>query len=151
MQALNAVPPVIIRHDALGPVKDTLDLLVKAEIPLKINVVVQQGINTDEIASLAHLAKSRLLTVRFIEQMPFNADGAPVSSLWDSQRILDELQKHYPSIHRSLHDSGTARLYTITGFTGTLGIIGAYSRQFCRSCNKIRVTPPETPEDLSLR
>ncbi len=130
----------ITRRDALGPVKETLDSLVQARIPLKINVVVQQGINTDEIASLALLAKSRLLTVRFIEQMPFNGNGTPVSSLWDSKRIFNELKKHYPTIQRSLHDSGTAKLYNIPGFTGTIGIIGAYSRQFCRSCNKIRVT-----------
>ncbi len=64
-----------------------------------------------------------------------------MSSLWDSQHILNELRKHYPTIHRSLHDTGTARLYTIPGFIGTIGIIGAYSRQFCRNCNKIRVTP----------
>ncbi len=131
----------ITRRNALAPVKDTLNRLVKAEIPLKINVVVQQGINTDEIANLALLTKSRPLTVRFIEQMPFNGDGTPVSSLWDSQYIFNELRKHYPSIKRSLHDSGTAKLYTIPGFTGTIGIIGAYSRQFCRNCNKIRITP----------
>jgi cyclic pyranopterin phosphate synthase len=131
----------ITRRDALDSVKDTLDGIVQAEIPLKINVVVQQGINTDEIVTLAGLAKSRPLTVRFIEQMPFNGKGTPVSSRWDSRRILDELKKYYPAMQRSIHDSGTARLYNIPGFTGTIGIIGAYSRHFCRSCNKIRVTP----------
>jgi cyclic pyranopterin phosphate synthase len=131
----------ITRRNVFSRVRQTLDGLLLSDIPLKINVVVQQGINTDEIADLAALAKSHPITVRFIEQMPFNGKGTVVSSHWDSQRILAELVKTYPAIHRSMNDSGTARLYTIPGFAGSIGIIGAYSRQFCASCNKIRVTP----------
>jgi len=44
-------------------------------------------------------------------------------------------------MHQSLTDTGTARIYTIPGFTGSIGLIGAYSRQFCKKCNKVRVTP----------
>jgi len=131
----------ITRRNVFSLVKKSLDGLVRTGIPLKINVVVQEGINIDELAELAGLAKTDPITVRFIEQMPFNGDGTAVSKHWDSRRIIDELAKTYPTIHRSMNDTGTARLYTVPGFVGSIGIIGAYSRQFCASCNKIRVTP----------
>lgn len=131
----------ITRRDVLPRVQESLAGLIRADIPLKINVVVQEGINIDELAKLAGIAETTPVTVRFIEQMPFNGDGTAVSHHWDSRRIIEELAKTYPAIHRSKHDTGTARLYTIPGFTGSIGIIGAYSRQFCSSCNKIRVTP----------
>ena len=131
----------ITRRDLLPRVRQSLAALIRAEIPLKINVVVQDGVNIDELAELAGLAEKDPITVRFIEQMPFNGDTTAVSHCWDSRRIIAELAKTYPAIQRALHDSGTARLYTIPGFAGSIGIIGAYSRQFCTTCNKIRVTP----------
>lgn len=131
----------ITRRNVFYLVKKTFDSLVQASIPLKINVVVQQGINIDELADLAGLAASHPITVRFIEQMPFNGDDTAVSHHWDSRRIIEELAKTYPAICRTMNDTGTARLYTVPGFAGSIGIIGAYSRQFCDSCNKIRVTP----------
>lgn len=126
----------------LEKVKKTLDLLVQAGITVKVNVVVQDGINTGEIAALAALAKTRPITVRFIEQMPFNGcKGREVAHRWNTGQILDELRNNFPTMHRSLKSSGTARCYSIPGFAGLIGIIGAYSRQFCSSCNKIRITP----------
>jgi len=131
----------ISRRPLFHHVQETLNGLLEAPIPVKINVVVQQGINTDELAELAGLARQHPVSVRFIEQMPFNGAGIPVASRWNSKKILKELGKTYPAIHRALTDTGTARIYTIPGFAGSIGLIGAYSRQFCPKCNKIRVTP----------
>ena len=112
----------------LDEVKDTLERLVRAGITVKVNVVVQDGINSDEIATLAALAETRPITVRFIEQMPFNGGKGPVAAhRWDTGQILAELGKNFPTMHRSLKNSGTARCYIIPGFAGTIGIIGAYS------------------------
>jgi GTP 3',8-cyclase len=126
----------------LDEVKDTLERLVQAEIAVKVNVVVQDGINTGEIATLAALAETRPITVRFIEQMPFNGcKGPDAAQGWNTGQILTELRRNFPTMHRTLVNSGTARCYIIPGFAGTIGIIGAYSRQFCAGCNKIRITP----------
>jgi len=131
----------ITNRYVLDEVKDTLELLVQAGIAVKVNVVVQDGVNTGEIATLAALAATRPLTVRFIEQMPFNGyKGLDVAHRWDTGQILTELRKNFPAMHRSLNNSGTARCYIIPGFAGTIGIIGSYSRQFCTNCNKIRIT-----------
>jgi len=131
----------ITRRPLFHHVRESLHGLLQAKIPVKINVVVQQEINTDELAELAELAHHHPVSVRFIEQMPFNGDGIPVSTHWNSKRILKELGKTYPTMHRALTDTGTARLYTVPGFAGSIGLIGAYSRQFCSKCNKVRITP----------
>ncbi len=124
----------------LEAVMETLEALVRSGICVKVNVVVQEGINTDELVSLAALAESRPIAVRFIEQMPFNGRGPEVTHGWNSERILDELRRTFPNLHRSMTGSGTARIYRIRGFAGSIGVIGAYSREFCAECNKIRIT-----------
>lgn len=130
----------IARKDLFVRVRAALDAVLAAGIPLKINTVVQCGVNTDEIAALASLARSHPLTVRFIEEMPFNGLGERVSPCWESARIQAELERQFPGMKKVARASGTADLYHVPAFIGTIGIIGAYSRQFCGSCNRIRIT-----------
>ena len=131
----------ITRRDYFSHVMNSIESVLTASIPLKINSVIQDGFNTDEIVDLARLAENKPVTVRFIEQMPFNGSGQKVGVVWDGQRIFDELQKAWPAINRVACNSGTAKLFAVANFEGMLGIINAHSRQFCTTCNKIRITP----------
>jgi len=131
----------ITRRDYFSLVMNSIERVLAAAIPLKINSVILDGFNTDEIAALAGFAKFNPVTVRFIEQMPFNGSGQNAGAGWGGQRILAELQKAWPGIKRLAQNSGTAKLFAIDNFAGTIGIINAYSRQFCKTCNKIRITP----------
>jgi molybdenum cofactor biosynthesis protein A len=131
----------ITRRDYFSHVMNSIETVLAASIPLKINSVIQDGVNTDEIVDLARLAENKPVTVRFIEQMPFNGSGRKVADVWDGQRIYDELQKTWPAINRVACNSGTAKLFAVDNFVGMLGIINAHSRQFCTTCNKIRITP----------
>jgi cyclic pyranopterin phosphate synthase len=131
----------ITRRDYFSHVMNSIESVLAASIPLKINSVIQDGVNTDEIVDLARLAENKPVTVRFIEQMPFNGSGQKVGVVWDGQRIFDELQKAWPAINRVAYNSGTAKLFAVANFVGMLGIINAHSRQFCTTCNKIRITP----------
>jgi cyclic pyranopterin phosphate synthase len=81
--------------------------------------------------------------VRFIEEMPFNGDSHLYNGIqWDHLRILEELKQNYPEL-KKLEDPAysTAYNYHIPGHKGDVGIIAAYSRSFCGSCNRIRITP----------
>ncbi len=62
----------ITRRDYFSHVMNSIESVLAASIPLKINSVIQDGVNTDEIVDLARLAENKPVTVRFIEQMPFN-------------------------------------------------------------------------------
>jgi len=133
----------ITRRDSLPQVMETFEALLKHEIPTKINAVVMEGKNTDDLIDMVELTKKYPVGVRFIEEMPFNGTGAHYQHLqWNHLKILQHLQEHYPNLQK-LPDppSSTAANYQIPGYKGSVGIIAAYSRTFCGTCNRIRVTP----------
>lgn len=134
----------ITRRNYFKQVMNSIESVVEASIPLKINSVILDEFNTDEIVDLARIAQDKPVTVRFIEQMPFNGSGNKVGDVWDGNKIFGELKKAWPELESVACNSGTAKLYTVDGFAGMLGIINAYSRQFCKTCNKIRITPTGT-------
>jgi cyclic pyranopterin phosphate synthase len=133
----------ISRRDELPAVLDTLHLLLKYGIEVKINAVVMEGKNTEDIQTLAALTKELPVSVRFIEEMPFNGDGHDFSGLaWNHVRILNHLREFYPDIQKMTDPPFSTSLnYTIPGHAGSIGIIPAYSRSFCGTCNRIRITP----------
>ncbi len=133
---------IITRRDEFANTIRTLNLLLENNIPLKVNMVVMDGKNTEDIVPIAMLAKDHDLSVRFIEEMPFNGDGRQNPRLvWDHRRILQQLRDHFPDIQRSDDpENSTAFHYRVPGHKGSLGIIAAFSRTFCGTCNRIRVT-----------
>jgi molybdenum cofactor biosynthesis enzyme MoaA len=82
----------ITRRDAFPEVYKTLELLEKSSLNLKLNVVVQSGVNTDEIVDFARFTKDKKVAVRFIEEMPFNGKGQrEMEENWTFKRILEEI------------------------------------------------------------
>jgi molybdenum cofactor biosynthesis protein A len=124
-------------------VMDTLDELLKHDIEVKINAVVMDGKNIEDIIPLVEMTKDLPVSVRFIEEMPFNGDGHIYGGLqWDYVRILEEIRAKYPKIAKVTDpEFSTSYNYQIPGHRGSIGIIAAYSRTFCGTCNRIRITP----------
>src|SRR5262249_27928004 len=60
---------------------------------------------------------------------------------WTHRRILSYIQERFPSIQK-IEDplNSSASHYQVPGYRGTVGIIAAFSRTFCGTCNRIRVT-----------
>lgn len=133
----------ITRRDEFSKVMETLEQLLKHDIEVKINAVVMDGKNTQDIIPLVEMTKDMPVSVRFIEEMPFNGDGHLYSGInWDHVRILEEIKDQYPSIKKLTDPAySTSYNYQIPGHQGSIGIIAAYSRTFCGTCNRIRVTP----------
>jgi molybdenum cofactor biosynthesis protein A len=133
----------ITKRDEFAKVMRTFEELLKYDIEVKINAVVMDGKNTQDIIPLVELTKDLPVSVRFIEEMPFNGDGHVYAGLqWDYVRILDEIRQKYPGIAK-LKDSpySTSYNYQIPNHKGSIGVIAAYSRTFCGTCNRIRITP----------
>jgi cyclic pyranopterin phosphate synthase len=133
----------ITRRDEFQKVWQTFEALQEYKISTKLNSVVMSGKNTDDIIPMAELTREHNVSVRFIEEMPFNGDGAhEYQEFWNYRRILEELKKHYPGIYK-LPDppASTSYNYQIPNHKGTIGIIAAFSRTFCGTCNRIRLTP----------
>ncbi len=110
------------------------------QIPVKINTVLQRGVNDAEWKDLALLAKDHPLDVRFIELMPIG-HGKDLLSV-PNPEIQEKLTSEFgPLILDSRsHGNGPARYYHIEGFQGSIGFISAIHGKFCSQCNRIRLT-----------
>lgn len=133
----------ITLRDEFSKVMDTLDALLKHRIGVKINAVVMDGKNTQDIIPLVELTKDLPVSLRFIEEMPFNGEGHIYTGLkWDHGRILDEVKEKFPDLQKITDEPySTSYNYQVPGHRGSIGVIAAYSRTFCGTCNRIRVTP----------
>jgi molybdenum cofactor biosynthesis protein A len=132
----------ITRRDEFQKTMDTLHLLLAAGIRVKVNAVVMEGKNIEDIIPMVELTRKHPIEVRFIEEMPFNGEGSHYRQLiWTHKKILAHISEAFPGISKLQTPPGsTADKYMVDGFEGTLGIIAAFSRTFCGSCNRIRIT-----------
>ncbi len=133
----------ITRRDELDKVLKTLDQLLAHQIPTKINAVVMDGKNDEDILPMVALTKDAPISVRFIEEMPFNGTGAQAQQAlrWHFRAIIEHIESRYQLTKLKDAPNSTSLNYQIKGFKGTIGVIPAFSRTFCGTCNRIRLTP----------
>ncbi|MCJ7576336.1 MAG: GTP 3',8-cyclase MoaA [Dehalococcoidia bacterium] len=142
--SLDTLKPDRFRYiTRLGRLKDVLEGISAAKKagfdPIKINAVVMQGINDDEILDFARMTCEEGCHVRFIELMPFKGMAEFVPSVEVRQRI-SLLGKLEPC--PSITGNGPARYYRLAGAKGTIGFISPLTElPFCSRCNRIRLTP----------
>lgn len=136
----------ITHRDELDKVLTTMHTLIAHGIQVKINAVVMEHKNIGDIIPLVALTKDLPVSVRFIEEMPFNGGAQHYATLaWDHLQILHEIKTTYPTLQKIADPANsTAYNYHIPGHMGDLGIIAAYTRSFCGTCNRIRLTPQGT-------
>ena len=133
----------ITHRNEFDAVMGTLDELLRHDMDIKMNAVVMEGKNIDDIIPLVALTKDMPVSVRFIEEMPFNGTGSHYPALlWDHIKILETIKVIYPSIQK-IPDPANSTSYNfhIPGHKGNVGIIAAYTRSFCGTCNRIRIPP----------
>ncbi len=130
------------RRDELPKVLATLDALLEHEIPVKINSVIMAQKNDEDILSMIELARNQDISIRFIEEMPFNGEGLKLENFMSYRRIIERIQSKYPDLYKIEDEANsTSYNYKIPDFKGSIGVIAAYSRTFCGTCNRIRITP----------
>lgn len=127
------------RRDVLTEVLDTLHRAVTLGIAVKINCVVTDNTLDSDMTAVAQFAKQYPVSVRFIEQMEFSGDR---DGHLPDEPLLARFGRLFPDLS-SISQTGptTARLFAGHDYCGTVGIIEGHSRQFCATCNKVRITP----------
>lgn len=131
----------ITRRKEFDEVFKTMEALEKSSMNLKLNVVVQSGINTNEINDFVRLTKDKNIAVRFIEEMPFNGKGQrEMKENWNYNKILNEIKSEFDISEIQSEKSSTSRNFSIENYKGTVGIIPAFTRTICGDCNRIRIT-----------
>ncbi len=132
----------ITRRDLFDKTMKTFEKLIASKLELKLNIVIQPKVNTDEILDFIELTKDKDIAVRFIEEMPFNGKGLrKTDEVWNLNRIYSEIEKIYKNI-TPIKDkkSSTSKNFRINNYKGTFGIIPAFTRTICNDCNRIRIT-----------
>jgi len=133
----------ITRRDYFEKVWACYEAMLERDIDLKLNAVVMAERNIDDIIPMVKLGKKHQVAIRFIEEMPFNGAGMHYEKLdWTYPQIFEHIQAHFPKINK-LKDprNSTSFNYQVEGFVGSFGIIPAYTRSFCGTCNRLRMTP----------
>lgn len=133
----------ITRRDALAKVLAGLIAASDAGLrPVKVNCVLQRGVNEDEIVDFAELARTTGHHVRFIEPMPLDGDHAwTVSNVVPASEIVQTINASYP-LHQEVRTGPEpATTYRFAdGAPGGIGVIGSVTEPFCDTCNRLRLT-----------
>lgn len=104
--------------------------------PLKVNCVLMGGVNDDEVADIAALARDQPVDVRFIELMPIGpAARWPRARFLPAEAVLEAVPELAP-----VGTDGVAELFSAPGWAGRVGLIRPMSHRFCAGCTRIRVT-----------
>ena len=132
----------ITRRNEFRTVYYNLLALIAEGFEVKLNCVVMKDKNIEDLVPLAEFTRDKNVSIRFLEEMPFDGQSGVRTELhWSYRRILAYLTQHFGPLER-LQDppNSTAQHYRIKGFKGTIGIIPSFSRTFCGSCNRIRLS-----------
>ena len=129
----------ITGRDELPAVLESIEAAIASPLRVKLNVLLQKGINDEEWFSLASLAKEKPLDVRFIEMMPIGS-GREFTGIANPE-LREELQRRFPNLEEdgSVHGNGPATYVKIPGWSGSIGFISAIHGKFCDSCNRLRL------------
>lgn len=132
----------ITRRDYFDVVMNNVHQLLLNDFNVKINCVVMNGENTEDIIPFVNFANDHNVDVRFLEEMPFNGDNKGFERLeWNYVKIMDHIQSNFKNITRlPALPSSTSQNYSIENRKGSFGIIPSFSRTFCGTCNRIRVS-----------
>ncbi len=130
------------RRDELVRVLEGIDAAIAAGFSsVKINAVVERGVNDDEILDLANFGRAKGVEVRFIEFMPLDAEGHWVNDKVVSQdEIVERIAAVHPLESVPARGAAPADRWRYLDGAGTVGVIPSVTKPFCGDCDRVRVT-----------
>nr|WP_211177103.1 GTP 3',8-cyclase MoaA [Pseudonocardia acidicola] len=133
----------ITRRDRLSDVLDGLAAARAAGLsPVKINSVLLRGVNDDEAVDMVRFAVAGGYELRFIEQMPLDAQhGWERSEMITAGEILDRLREGFTLTPDPTERGGApAERWIVDGGPAVVGVIASVTRPFCGACDRTRLT-----------
>ncbi len=133
----------LTRRDRLHDVVAGLAAAEAAGIrPVKVNAVLMRGVNDDQAPELLRWCLERGYELRFIEQMPLDAQhGWRRDTMVTAAEILGSLETEFDlEPAEEPRGSAPAELFRVDGGAGTVGVIASVTRPFCGDCDRVRLT-----------
>jgi GTP 3',8-cyclase len=133
----------ITRRDRFHDVVAGLEAAAAAGLgPVKVNAVLLRGVNDDHAPELLRWCIARGYQLRFIEQMPLDAQhGWRRDTMVTADEIFEALRSEFvlePA--EEPRGSAPAELFTVDGGPATVGVIASVTRPFCGDCDRVRLT-----------
>jgi GTP 3',8-cyclase len=134
----------LARRDRLNDVLTGLAAAAAAGLtPVKVNTVLMRGVNEDEAVALLRFCLAHGYELRFIEQMPLDAQhGWRREEMVTADEILAVLSAEFtltPDDERA-RGSAPAETFLVDGGPARVGVIGSVTRPFCGDCDRVRLT-----------
>ena len=128
-------------RDHLPQVLAGIERALALGMDVKLNAVLMKGLNDGEFSRFVDLAREKPLGVRFIELMPTsdNADFFKERHL-KAESLVSWLTENGWSERPRAEADGPARRFQKHGYAGSVGVIAPYAKDFCSTCNRLRVT-----------
>jgi cyclic pyranopterin phosphate synthase len=136
----------LTRRDRLPAVLAGIDGAVRAGLgPTKLNAVLMRE-TLEDAPELLAWAIARDLRLRFIEQMPLDADAAwRRANMVPASELIDVLSRRFSLTETQRDDpSAPAEEWLVDGGPATVGIIASVTRSFCSACDRTRITAEGT-------
>jgi cyclic pyranopterin phosphate synthase len=134
----------LARRDRLAEVLAGLSAAASTGLaPVKVNAVLMRGINDDEAVPLLRYCLEGGYQLRFIEQMPLDAQhGWRRTEMVTADEILAELSAEFTlkPDDPSARGSAPAEAFLVDGGPARVGVIGSVTRPFCGACDRVRLT-----------
>ncbi|KAB8187274.1 GTP 3',8-cyclase MoaA [Microbispora catharanthi] len=138
---------VFVRLAHRDRLRDVLDGLAAATAagltPVKVNTVLMRGVNEHEAAPLLRYCLDQGYELRFIEQMPLDAQhGWRRDDMITADEILGLLKDSFDLTEDDPRERGSApaELFLVDGGPHRVGVIGSVTRPFCGACDRVRIT-----------
>jgi cyclic pyranopterin phosphate synthase len=133
----------ITRRDRLDDVMAGLAAAQSAGLgPVKVNAVLLRGVNDGHAPELLHWCIEQGYELRFIEQMPLDAQHQwRRDTMVTAEEIFEALRAVFvlePA--EEPRGSAPAELFTVNGGPATVGVIASVTRPFCGDCDRVRLT-----------
>ena len=129
-----------------GDLKKVLEGIFAAKTtglaPIKLNAVVERGVNDDDILPLVEFSRQNGFGIRFIEYMDVgNSNQWTSAKLVPKKEIIEKIHARYP-LREVGRQKGSAPSvdYEFVDGRGDLGVIASVTEPFCSSCTRIRIT-----------
>jgi GTP 3',8-cyclase len=144
--SLDSLDPTVFAamSDSRIEVNEVLDGIAAAREaglePVKLNCVVQRGVNEDGLLDLVGFARREGLSLRCIEYMDVGAtNGWQMADVVSGEEILERVRRVYPLLDEDPDPAAVARTYRFADGAGDLGVITSVSRPFCGDCTRARL------------
>lgn len=111
--------------------------------PVKVNSVLMRGMNDDEAPDLLRYCVEHGYELRFIEQMPLDAQhGWKRTEMVTAGEVFDSLSREFTLTDDSERERGAApaETFLVNGGPARVGVIASVTRPFCGACDRVRLT-----------